>query len=207
MLKDYFSTEKIGSSTSFGDFCRKLLLEMSRQKDLFSALECARDNQDELVDLFVDNFPGRNVCKSDTETYPIYFQTEPELLQLNFPLSRRFTGPIVDVDGCGDCVSISPDSETFAQLVNCLEAWQRWDAERVAVRLIPPERRTKPITKIKAARALGRDGDKSAAVEFVTKCIDDGIIAAQKMNRQSWVFDISDFPESSHNELKPSKGS
>ena len=71
---------------------------------------------------------------------------------------------------------------------------------------IAPEHRTKPITKKKAARLLGREGDASAAVEWLSSCIRDGTIKAEKKTRQSYVFDIREFPEEQHDKLKASQG-
>jgi hypothetical protein len=69
---------------------------------------------------------------------------------------------------------------------------------------IPPERRTIPMTLKKAAECLGytdHHGEKNA-VEMLSKSIRDGSFRAEKLNRQRYVFDRSDFPEEAQQEIK-----
>jgi len=66
--------------------------------------------------------------------------------------------------------------------------------------------RTRPLTKKKAAKLLGRDGDTSSAVKWISNCIKDGTITAEKLNRQNFIFDIREFPKDSHAKLKASPG-
>ena len=68
---------------------------------------------------------------------------------------------------------------------------------------IPADKRTKPMTKKAAARHLGRTGDESRAVEWLNKCIEDGLIRHQETSRQSGIYHLDDFPEDKHRHIKP----
>ena len=68
---------------------------------------------------------------------------------------------------------------------------------------IPIEHRSKPIAKNKAAKLLGRSGDEGRAVEWLNKCINEGTISCVKMTRQTFCFDIRDFPTDKHPQLRP----
>jgi hypothetical protein len=68
---------------------------------------------------------------------------------------------------------------------------------------IPSKYRSKPITKRRAAGLLGRKGNQSSVTEWLSRCIADGTIQAEEQNRQSFVFDIRDFPDSAHRYLRP----
>lgn len=69
---------------------------------------------------------------------------------------------------------------------------------------IPPEFRSKPIAKKVAAKLLGR-GCEDSGVKWLNDCITDGTIACEGLSRQSFVFDIRQFPESVHPRLLPPK--
>lgn len=68
---------------------------------------------------------------------------------------------------------------------------------------IPPEFRTKPITKKLAAKCLGKENEDSG-VRWLSECIEMGLIRCEKMSRQAFVFDLRQFPKESHSKLKPS---
>jgi hypothetical protein len=78
---------------------------------------------------------------------------------------------------------------------------------------IPPENRTRPMTKQEAARLLGLtviDEETGRArrrikdaVELLTKQMNDGIYRFEKHNRQRFVFDRRDFPIESHPKVTP----
>lgn len=68
---------------------------------------------------------------------------------------------------------------------------------------IPIEHRSKPIAKNKAAKLLGRSGDEGRAVEWLNKCINDGTISCVAMTRQTFCFDIRQFPKDKHPQLRP----
>jgi len=53
---------------------------------------------------------------------------------------------------------------------------------------IPEDDRSKPMSKKEASVLFGQ------SVKWLTACIDDGTIQAEKLNRQSYVFAISKFP-------------
>ena len=69
-----------------------------------------------------------------------------------------------------------------------------------ALKTIAPENRSRPITKRKAATLLGQVGD---GTKWLNKCIADGTIRAEKKTRQSYVFDLTDFPEQFWGQLTP----
>lgn len=73
-----------------------------------------------------------------------------------------------------------------------------------AITKIPPEFRSKPIAKKIAAKLLGR-GCEDSGVKWLNDCITDGTIACEGLSRQSFVFDIRQFPESVHPRLLPPK--
>ncbi len=68
---------------------------------------------------------------------------------------------------------------------------------------IPVEHRSKPITKKKAAKLLGRSGNEGRAVEWLNNCINEGTISCMEMSRQSFCFDIRQFPKDKHQQLSP----
>jgi hypothetical protein len=67
---------------------------------------------------------------------------------------------------------------------------------------IPSEFRSIPISKKKAALLLGRHNEDSG-VESISKAIEDGSLACEEFSRQSFVFDIRQFPECVHSHLLP----
>jgi hypothetical protein len=72
-------------------------------------------------------------------------------------------------------------------------------------RRIPPERRTIPLNLARAAKLIGFTkyrGDKDGA-EILSKSIRDGSIVAEKLNRQSYIFDLRDFPKKSWPMIAP----
>ncbi len=113
------------------------------------------------------------------------------------------------------------NSEIEANLVNVsaeirklVRAWmeQNWESRYsswgplfaiLAEDGIPIEHRSKPIAKNKAARLLGRTGDEGRAVEWLNKCINDGTYYCVEMTRQTFCFDIRQFPEDKHPQLRP----
>jgi hypothetical protein len=66
---------------------------------------------------------------------------------------------------------------------------------------IPPARRTRPMTLSEAARHMAVRGSKPA--EKLKRQIDSGVTVAFPLNRQSWIFDLDDFPAASHPRVKP----
>lgn len=71
------------------------------------------------------------------------------------------------------------------------------------VSTIPPDKRTKPMTKKRAARLLGRTGDENRAVEWLNACVDDGTIRYEKRSRQSGVYHRDDFPPEAQSAIAP----
>ncbi len=68
---------------------------------------------------------------------------------------------------------------------------------------IPPEHRTKPLTKKQAAKYLGRCGNEKRAVEWLNKCIADGTISWEETSRQSGFYDIRQFDPEKHRLIRP----
>lgn len=71
-----------------------------------------------------------------------------------------------------------------------------------SVRRIPSEYRSKPMTKRAAAKLLERHNEDSG-VKWLSNCIEDGTITAEQLSRQSFIFDIRQFPESTHAKMLP----
>lgn len=69
---------------------------------------------------------------------------------------------------------------------------------------IPSEHRSKAITKQLAAELLGR-GNPDSGVKWLNECIEHGIITCEKMTRQSYIFDMRQFPAESLSRLTPAK--
>ena len=74
----------------------------------------------------------------------------------------------------------------------------------LSTKTIPPEFRSKPIAKKLAATLLGKPNEDSG-VKWLNACIDDGTIDCEPHSRQSFVFDIRQFPEAVHPRLLPPK--
>ena len=68
--------------------------------------------------------------------------------------------------------------------------------------LIPTEYRTHAITKKKAAAHL-RPGNPDSGVEWLNNCIADGTITCKQYSRQSFVFDLREFPSAAQASLRP----
>jgi len=68
---------------------------------------------------------------------------------------------------------------------------------------IPIEHRSKPIAKNKAAKLLSRTGNEGRAVEWLNNCINEGTISCVKITRQTFYFDIREFPTDKHPQLRP----
>jgi hypothetical protein len=66
---------------------------------------------------------------------------------------------------------------------------------------IPRERRTRPMTLSEAARFMGLSGSKPG--EQLKRQIDAGRAVAHKLSRQSYVFDVNDFPGSVQEKIRP----
>jgi hypothetical protein len=78
-------------------------------------------------------------------------------------------------------------------------------------RIIAPGNRTKPMSYREAAKHIGKAAGKGKraakdAAEWLKQCIDDGIIACERITRQNHVFDKNDFPESAWKSIMPSDG-
>jgi hypothetical protein len=62
---------------------------------------------------------------------------------------------------------------------------------------IPPQHRSEPMTIKRAATLMGyttHHGDRNA-VDILSRSIHEGLVKAEKINRQNYVFDRRDFPE------------
>ena len=89
----------------------------------------------------------------------------------------------------------------FDRLVRMILRRRRKAADREAT--IPPDKRTKPLTKKQAAKLLGRHGDENRAVEWLNACIEDGIIRWEKRSRQSGIYHRDDFPAEVQDRIRP----
>jgi hypothetical protein len=67
---------------------------------------------------------------------------------------------------------------------------------------IPAKFRSKAMSKKEAAKLLGRPSEDSA-VKWLNNCIEDGTITAEQLTRQSFIFDIRQFHESTHAKMLP----
>ncbi len=76
---------------------------------------------------------------------------------------------------------------------------------QAAERTIPPEDRTVPMTYRRAAKMLGK-GDSRDAAEWVSLCVQDGILACEHKSRQTHVFSKRDFPQSVWKDILPKPG-
>jgi hypothetical protein len=72
---------------------------------------------------------------------------------------------------------------------------------------ILPEQRTIPMTLRRAAKLMGYTvhRGKKDAVKLLSRTIKDGTIKAEKLNRQSYVFDRRDFPPESLTHITPER--
>ncbi len=102
------------------------------------------------------------------------------------------------------CAEYRVDNVALAQLSVGTYQFRTIQAARAATRLlkaeilksqrIPPENRTKVMTKCKAAELLGRP-NKRSGVEWLNECIKDGIYSCENAgSKQAWVFDRTQFP-------------
>ncbi|MDA1055200.1 MAG: hypothetical protein O3C40_32660 [Planctomycetota bacterium] len=71
----------------------------------------------------------------------------------------------------------------------------RREAKKSKSRVIPPEYRTIPMSYQRAAELMGRGKSKDAA-EWLSKSVEDGSIACERITRQAHVFDCRDFDKS-----------
>jgi hypothetical protein len=71
-----------------------------------------------------------------------------------------------------------------------------------SVRRIPSKYRSKPMTKRAVAKLLEKHNEDSG-VKWLSNCIEDGTITAEQLSRQSFIFDIRQFPESTHAKMLP----
>lgn len=69
---------------------------------------------------------------------------------------------------------------------------------------IPPEHRTKAISKGLAAKLLGRPNPDSG-VKWLNACIADGTISCESMSPKSHIFDLRQFSKETHDRLRPKK--
>lgn len=100
------------------------------------------------------------------------------------------------------------------QSVPTVDLWQwklrlasEWATARsyffpIAENAIPPEHRSKPLTKKKLAALLGRPNEDSG-VKWLNNCIADGIFRCEKYSRQSYVFDLREFDAAVQNQIRP----
>ncbi|QDV45778.1 hypothetical protein Enr13x_56580 [Stieleria neptunia] len=89
----------------------------------------------------------------------------------------------------------------FRRLVDFMGREQVTGREQTESRsIIDEEFKTRPLSKVAAARYLGRYGDGS---RWLSNCIKDGTIVCEKLSRQQFVFDIRQFPAKSHPFIAP----
>jgi hypothetical protein len=93
------------------------------------------------------------------------------------------------------------DDECEKQLI--IEAEQAANLLGDACKPIPPEHRTKAMSKRQAAAYLGRANEDSG-VRWLNECIDKGIVRCQPLTRQTYIFDCRDFPAAVQRFLAPS---
>jgi hypothetical protein len=97
-----------------------------------------------------------------------------------------------------------------AELIREADLAADWLERRTATRqpdnndTIPAEFRSKPLSKKKAAQLLGKPNEDSG-VKWLNACIKDGTIRCEDHTRQSFVFDLRQFPESVHDQMRPDK--
>jgi hypothetical protein len=64
-------------------------------------------------------------------------------------------------------------------------------------------RRTRPMSLNEAATVMGFPGNRKGREGCLRKAMDEDIYAYEKINRQTYVFNCTDFPESSQAKIKP----
>ncbi|HMB06263.1 MAG TPA: hypothetical protein VKP69_21335, partial [Isosphaeraceae bacterium] len=69
---------------------------------------------------------------------------------------------------------------------------------------ILPEHRTRPLSLTKAGRFLGITGRPKDVGKQMRRRIDSRRLLCHPQGRQYFIFDVRDFPASSHSKIKPS---
>jgi hypothetical protein len=69
---------------------------------------------------------------------------------------------------------------------------------------IPPAKRTRPLTLQEAAKHMGLQGRTKAKTEMLSRMLDAGVVRAEKLSRQSYVFSLDDFPKGAHSKVRAS---
>lgn len=108
---------------------------------------------------------------------------------------------LVIADEAGDKLSVFRITDPLWKIAKRIRTKE--SAKTATPTEIPPEYRSKPIPKKKAAKLLGRTGDENRAVEWLNNWIGDGIYSCMEMSRQSFCFDMRQFPEDKRQQLKP----
>jgi hypothetical protein len=68
---------------------------------------------------------------------------------------------------------------------------------------IPAEHRTRPLGLGETARLMGYKGNRRSQTAKLRRLMEDGSLAFEKRTRQSYVFDLRDFPAASHAKALP----
>ncbi len=125
-----------------------------------------------------------------------YFQRD-----LDYRFERQ-SPRIVFGDECDKLEELRQDARFILELLAADKNPSK-TKQAVDTKEIPVEYRTKPMTKKRAARLLGKTGDEGRAVEWLNKCIEDGTISWQLASRQSGFYDTREFPPSKLREIQP----
>lgn len=72
---------------------------------------------------------------------------------------------------------------------------------------IPPERRSRPMTLVAAATLMGYKGFRRGRANRLKKHLEDNGCRFERVNRQTYIFDMADFPASAQSKLHPTADS
>ncbi|MDB2525763.1 hypothetical protein N9X53_03660 [Mariniblastus sp.] len=196
-------------NSTFGLLCKEILDEFIGARHSEYPFHCLWQTEKELAKEASKCIPDDtlSVNPEEEKTYILHAEefalSHPTWLYIrDFKRKSRTKLKLWRDNRIGNCL----DPNSHKEISKCLQTWLDWDETQVrnnsSSTQIPPEFRTKPLTKIKAARAMGKSGDKSRCVTWLSKCINDGLITAERMNRQSYIFDTRDFPSYQHSKIK-----
>ncbi|NLF73684.1 MAG: hypothetical protein GX575_31985 [Candidatus Anammoximicrobium sp.] len=94
---------------------------------------------------------------------------------------------------------LEPDTDALARTISGQKTLSAATATQYT---IPPGVRTRPMSKSEAARYMGYKGGPKRKAAQITAGMEKGTIPNEKINRQSYVFDIRSFPADCHHKVR-----
>jgi hypothetical protein len=134
-------------------------------------------------------------CGNETD-YWIGFMIYCDRLEeryIDFPRNAEGINPTIANNNRSQSMDFSQRKYSYADVCVWLSKFLQVESVAGQSGKIPPENRSRPLQKHEAARLYRQ------SVKWLTACMNDGTIKFEMKSRQSFIFDVTEFPaESQH---------